>query len=47
LDGERDILGLWAGTGGEGAKFWMAVLVRHEALWNRAVMKAGCPGRRG
>jgi putative transposase len=26
LDGERDILGLWAGTGGEGAKFWMAVL---------------------
>jgi putative transposase len=25
-DGERDILGLWAGTGGEGAKFWMAVL---------------------
>ena len=26
LDGERDILGLWAGTGGEGAKFWMSVL---------------------
>ena len=26
LTGERDILGLWAGTGGEGAKFWMAVL---------------------
>ena len=24
LDGEKDILGLWAGTGGEGAKFWMA-----------------------
>jgi Transposase, Mutator family len=23
LGGERDILGLWAGTGGEGAKFWM------------------------
>ena len=23
--GERDILGLWAGTGGEGAKFWMSV----------------------
>jgi transposase-like protein len=21
LDGERDILGLWAGSGGEGAKF--------------------------
>jgi transposase-like protein len=26
LAGERDILGLWAGAGGEGAKFWMAVL---------------------
>jgi putative transposase len=25
LAGERDILGLWAGAGGEGAKFWMAV----------------------
>lgn len=26
LDGHRDVLGLWAGTGGEGAKFWMSVL---------------------
>ncbi|RFA11657.1 IS256 family transposase [Subtercola boreus] len=26
LEGEKDILGLWAGTGGEGAKFWMSVL---------------------
>ena len=26
LDGERDILGLWAGQGGEGAKFGMSVL---------------------
>lgn len=26
LDGEKDVLGLWAGTGGEGAKFWMSVL---------------------
>ncbi|MEU1430720.1 IS256 family transposase, partial [Nocardia sp. NPDC005746] len=24
--GERDILGLWAGDGGEGAKFWLQVL---------------------
>jgi transposase-like protein len=23
LAGERDILGLWACSGGEGAKFWM------------------------
>jgi putative transposase len=26
LDGERDILGLWAGDGSEGAKFWHQVL---------------------
>ena len=34
LEGERDILGLWAGTGGEGAKFWMSVLTD---LRNRGV----------
>ena len=34
LDGERDILGLWAGIGGEGATFWMAVLTD---LRNRGV----------
>ena len=34
LSGERDILGLWAGAGGEGAKFWMAVLTD---LRNRGV----------
>jgi putative transposase len=26
LTGGKEILGLWAGTGGEGAKFWMSVL---------------------
>ncbi len=26
VDGERDILGLWAGGGGEGAKYWLHVL---------------------
>jgi transposase-like protein len=34
LDGERDVLGLWAGSGGEGAKFWMSVLTD---LRNRGV----------
>ncbi len=34
LAGEKDVLGLWAGTGGEGAKFWMSVLVD---LKNRGV----------
>jgi len=26
-DGEREIVGLWLGIGGEGAKFWLSVLV--------------------
>jgi len=34
VDGERDILGLWAGTGGEGAKFWLHVLTE---IKNRGV----------
>jgi transposase-like protein len=34
LEGQRDILGLWAGQGGEGAKFWMAVL---SELRNRGI----------
>lgn len=35
MDGERDVLGMWVGpAGGEGAKFWMAVLTE---LRNRGV----------
>ena len=26
LAGDKNVLGLWVGTGGEGAKFWMRVL---------------------
>lgn len=33
-DGERDILGLWAGDGGEGAKYWAHVLTE---IKNRGV----------
>jgi len=47
LAGERDILGLWAGQGGEGAKFWMAVLTD---LKNRGVQDAFfvvCDGLKG
>jgi transposase-like protein len=25
-DGRKDVLGLWAGAGGEGARFWLSVL---------------------
>jgi putative transposase len=34
VDGERDILGLWAGDGGEGAKFWLQIFTE---LRNRGV----------
>lgn len=34
LDGERDVLGMWAGTGGEGATQWAAYLTE---LRNRGV----------
>mgnify|MGYP003713268065 FL=1 len=34
VNGERDILGIWAGEGGEGAKFWLAVLTETK---NRGV----------
>ena len=38
VDGNRDILGLWAGDGGEGAKYWAQVLIE---LKNRGVAD-GC-----
>jgi transposase-like protein len=47
LAGEKDILGLWAGTGGEGAKFWMAVLTD---IKNRGVIDVFflvCDGLKG
>lgn len=34
VDGHRDILGLWAGDGGEGAKYWLHVLTE---IKNRGV----------
>jgi putative transposase len=47
LEGDKDIVGLWAGTGGEGAKFWMAVLTD---LRNRGVKDSFfvvCDGLKG
>src|SRR3954449_11061721 len=47
VSGERDILGLWAGDGGEGAKFWLQVLTE---LKNRGVADiciAVCDGLKG
>jgi putative transposase len=45
--GEKDILGLWAGTGGEGAKFWMSVLTDLKNRGMRDVFFVVCDGLKG
>jgi putative transposase len=47
LDGERDILGLWAGSGGEGAKFWMSVLTDLRNRGITDVFFLVCDGLKG
>ena len=47
LDGEKDILGLWAGTGGEGAKFWMSVLTDIKNRGVKDTFFLVCDGLKG
>lgn len=49
LDGEKDILGLWAGTAGsgEGAKFWMSVLTDLRNRGVKDVFFVVCDGLKG
>ncbi|SRR6266568_4080764 len=47
LEGHKDILGLWAGTGGEGAKFWMAVLTDLRNRGVKDVFFVVCDGLKG
>ena len=47
VHGERDILGLWAGDGGEGAKFWLAVLTELKNRGVDDVCIAVCDGLKG
>jgi putative transposase len=47
LEGERDILGLWASPGGEGAKFWMSVLTDLRNRGVRDVFFVVCDGLKG
>jgi transposase-like protein len=47
LAGEKDILGLWAGTGGEGAKFWMSVLTDIKNRGTQDVFFLVCDGLKG
>ncbi|MEV1290045.1 IS256 family transposase [Micromonospora sp. NPDC049679] len=47
LDGDKDILGLWAGAGGEGAKFWMSVLTDLRNRGVKDVFFLVCDGLKG
>jgi transposase-like protein len=45
--GERDILGVWAGDGGEGAKYWLNVLTEIKNRGVQDVCIAVCDGLKG
>ena len=47
VNGERDILGLWAGDGSEGAKFWLAVLTELKNRGVADVCIVVCDGLKG
>ncbi|MGB2949501.1 MAG: IS256 family transposase [Rhodococcus sp. (in: high G+C Gram-positive bacteria)] len=47
VNGERDILGIWAGEGGEGAKFWLAVLTEIKNRGVADVCIVVCDGLKG
>ena len=47
LGGEKDVLGLWAGTGGEGAKFWMSVLTDIKNRGVKDTFFLVCDGLKG
>jgi putative transposase len=47
VDGERDILGLWIGSGGEGAKFWLQVLTEIKNRGTTDVCIVVCDGLKG
>jgi len=47
VNGERDILGIWAGDGGEGAKYWLAVLTEVKNRGVADVCMVVCDGLKG
>ena len=47
MDGDRDVLGLWVGTGGEGAKHWLGVLTELKNRGVQDVMIVCCDGLAG
>ena len=47
MDGRKDVLGLWAGSSGEGAKFWISVLIDLKNRGVRDVFFVVCDGLKG
>jgi Transposase, Mutator family len=47
VEGRRDILGLWAGDGGEGAKHWMHILTEIKNRGVGDVLMLVCDGLKG
>jgi putative transposase len=47
VEGNRDILGLWAGDGGEGAKYWLQVLTEIRNRGVGDVLMLVCDGLKG
>lgn len=47
LDGHKDVLGLWLGTGNEGAKYWLGVLTELRNRGVNDVYIACCNGLSG
>ena len=45
--GQRDVLGMWAGTGGEGAKAWMGILAELRNRGVEDVCIVACDGLKG
>ncbi|WP_407841448.1 IS256 family transposase [Streptomyces sp. DSM 116496] len=47
VEGTREILGLWAGDGGEGAKYWLQVLTEIKNRGTEDVCMVVCDGLKG
>ncbi|WP_460443962.1 IS256 family transposase, partial [Amycolatopsis cihanbeyliensis] len=47
LEGRKDVLGIWAGPGGEGAKFWLQVLQDLKNRGMKDVFFVVCDGLKG
>lgn len=47
VDGTRDILGIWAGDGGEGAKYWPHVFTELKNRGLDDVLMLVCDGLKG